>query len=128
MRADAQHTGGSAKERLWCGSHGFDDQGCTAFEKARRCALARLRNGHGLRWTPQPPDTICIDVNVLKRLDRITGMQPTARRSTAPPLYEPGTDRYEEYMCNAPYGAPSVRQAAQVMDVLQKAATAARRQ
>jgi hypothetical protein len=45
-------------------------------------------------------------------------------------VYEPGTDRYEEYMCNAPHGASGAgaRHAAQVMDVLQKAATAARRQ
>jgi hypothetical protein len=44
-------------------------------------------------------------------------------------LYEPGTDRYEEYMCNAPQRAskPGARQAAQVMDVLEEAAAAARR-
>lgn len=43
---------------------------------------------------------------------------------------ETGNDRYEEYVCNAPRGAsrPGARQAAQVMDVLEKAVAAARRQ
>jgi len=45
-------------------------------------------------------------------------------------VYEAGTDRYEEYSCNAPRGDTSAgaRQAAEVMDVLEKAVTAARRQ
>jgi hypothetical protein len=43
---------------------------------------------------------------------------------------EPGDDRYEEYVCNGPRGAsrPGARQAAQVMDVLEKAVAAARRE
>jgi hypothetical protein len=43
-------------------------------------------------------------------------------------VYEPGTGRYEEFMCNAPAGdsRPGAGQAARVMDVLSKAALAAR--
>jgi hypothetical protein len=45
-------------------------------------------------------------------------------------VYEANTDRYEEFKCNAPQGASraGAYQGAQVMEVLQKAATAARRE
>jgi hypothetical protein len=44
-------------------------------------------------------------------------------------VYEPGTDRCEEYSCNAPRGdsRAGARQAARVMDVLERALAAARR-
>ena len=43
-------------------------------------------------------------------------------------MYEPGTDRYEEYSCNAPRGGSraGARQAARVIEVLGRALAAAR--